>query len=263
MSDIVYLYGYAPADAAVAGVPAGIDEHPVEPVAAGGVLALISRLPAHAYAARVLERRLEDLDWVAQRGLAHERVVAWFVDHSGILPAPLFTLFSSVDALRADAERRSDEIRATLDRFAGLREWDVKLAYRADALARNAAAVSDEVRALDAEIAAATPGHRFLLERKRAELVKSEVAHAAHRLAGGVFDELRGAARDAVRLKLPQTGATLPVVLSAALLVPREDEPRVLDWLRGRADALRALGMELEFSGPWAPYRFLGSGNER
>ncbi len=263
MSDIVYLYGYAPAGTGVGGVPAGIDAHPVEPVAAGGVLALISRLPAHAYAAGVLERRLEDLDWVAQRGLAHERVVAWFVDHAEIVPAPLFTLFSSVDALRADAERRSDEIRALLARFAGLREWDVKLAYRADTLAASAAVVSDAVRALDGEIAAAAPGRRFLLERKRAGLLKSEVAQAAHRIANEVFDELRAGARDAVRLDLPQTATALPVVLSAALLAPRDEQARVLERLRARADALRPLGMELEFSGPWAPYRFLGGRRER
>src|SRR5690606_7562767 len=103
VSDIVYLYGFVPADTDTADMPDGIDGRPGEPVPAGGAVALITKLPSDTYAAGALESRLEDLDWVAARGLAHERVVAWGVDHADIVPAPLFTLFSSLDALRADA----------------------------------------------------------------------------------------------------------------------------------------------------------------
>jgi len=259
VSDIVYLYGFVPVDTDASDAPPGIDDRPVEGVRAGRALALVSRLPAHAYAAGVLESRLEDLSWVAARGVAHERVVAWGVDHGDIVPAPLFTLFSSPDALRSDAERRADEIAATLERFRGLREWDVKLAWRADVVSRNAAAVSEAVRELDGEIAAAAPGRRFLLERKRSELLKTEVAGAAHRVATQLFERLQPQARAAVRLELPRTGAELPVVLSAALLVARPDEPRIIEVLEGEGDALRPLGFELSFSGPWAAYRFMGA----
>lgn len=257
MSDVVYLYGFVPADTALTGVPAGVDERPVRGEPAAGVLALVSELPADTYAADALDDRLRDLDWVAARGLAHERVVAWAVDHSEIVPAPLFTLFSSLDALRGNAEQRAADIAGTLERFRGLREWDVKLAYRADVLAQNAAAVSDAVRDVDREIAAATPGRRFLLERKRNELLKTEVAGAAHRIASQLFERLQAQARAGVRLQLPATGAELPVVLSAALLVPRSDESRIVDVLTAERDELRPLGFELSFSGPWAAYRFM------
>lgn len=259
MSDVVYLYGFVPADTGTADLPAGVDERPVQGVAAAGVLALVSHLPGETYSADLLESRLEDLDWVAARGLAHERVVAWAVDHGEIVPAPLFTLFSSVDALRSDAEQRAAEIAATLERFRGLREWDVKLAYRPDVLAQNAAAVSDAVRDLDQEIAAAAPGRRFLLARKRSELLKTEVAGAAHRVASQLFDRLQAQARAAVRLELPRTGAELPVVLSAALLVPRPDEAQIIAALDTERDELRPLGFELSFSGPWAAYRFMAA----
>jgi len=259
VSDIVYLYGFVPADTDASGAPAGIDDRPVEGVRAGSTLALVSRLPAHAYAGGVLDSKLEDLAWVAARGIAHEGVVAWAVDHAEIVPAPLFTLFSSTDALRADIDRRADEIAATLERFRGLREWDVKLAWRADVVSQNAAAVSDAVRGLDDEIATAAPGRRFLLERKRSDLLKTEVAGAAQRVATQLFERLQPQVRAAVRLELPRTGAELPVVLSAALLVTRSDEARIIEVLEGECDALRPLGFELSFSGPWAAYRFMGA----
>lgn len=259
MSDVVYLYGFVPAITALDGAPAGIDDRAVEAIELDGAHALVSRLPADDYAAAALDTRMEDLGWVAARGLAHERVVAWFVDHGEIVPAPLFTLFSSVAALKADAGRRAAHIRQTLERFAGLREWDVKLGYRAEQLAQQAGEVSDEVRALDDEIAAATPGKRFLLERKRADLAKREVVHAARRIADELFDELRAHAHDAVRLALPGGAAELPVVLSAALLIDRAGEAGLVERLETRARALHPLGVELSFSGPWAAYRFMGA----
>jgi hypothetical protein len=262
VSDVVYLYGFVPVGSTLEGVPHGIDESPVEAVDAGATHAVVSRLPATEYSAAVLDTRMQDLDWVAQRGLAHERVVAWFVDHAEIVPAPLFTLFSTMDALVADARARASVIEAALARFAGLREWDLKLAYRADVLAQHAGEVSETVHELDEEIAAAAPGRRFLLERKRADLVKREVARAARRIADEVFDEVRHHVHDAVRLSLPTTATELPVVLSAALLAPRGGEADLVERLQARAERLRPLGIELAFSGPWAAYRFMGGAHE-
>jgi hypothetical protein len=258
LNDVVYLYGFVPAGTEAAGAPAGVEDAPVEVLAAGAVHAVISRLPAEEYGSGALDARLEDLAWVAERGLGHERVIAWFVDHGEIVPAPLFTLFSSADALAAHAHGRAASIRETLARFAGLREWDVKLGYHGEIVAQHAGEVSAEVHGLDEEIAAATPGKRFLLERKRADIVKREVTAAARRIAGELYDQLSAEARDAVRLPLPQGGAELPVVLNAALLIERPHEAALIATLEAHAARLRPLGIELRFSGPWAAYRFMG-----
>lgn len=259
MSDVVYLYGFVPSGTDAAGVPPGVDDAAVEAHAFGDAQAVISRLPASEYADEALDAHMEDLAWVAERGLGHERVIAWFVDHAEIVPAPLFTLFSSLEALAADARRRAPAIREMLERFSGLREWDVKLGYHHDVLARHAGEVSPEVHALDEEIAAATPGKRFLLERKRADIAKREVTAAARRLGDELYEELASVARDAIRLPLPRAGAELPVVLNAALLVERERESATIALLEQRAERLRPLGIELHFSGPWAAYRFMGA----
>ena len=262
MSDVVYLYGFVPAGTDAADVPPGVDAAAVETHDFGEVQAVISRLPASEYAAAALDARMEDLAWVAERGLGHERVIAWFVDHAEIVPAPLFTLFSSIEALAADASRRAGTIRATLDRFSGLREWDVKLGYHHDVLSQHAGEVSPDVHALDEEIAAATPGKRFLLERKRADIAKREVTAAARRIGDELYEELSALARDAIRLPLPRAGAELPVVLNAAVLLERARESATIAMLEQRAERLRPLGVELHFSGPWAAYRFMGAARD-
>jgi hypothetical protein len=46
--------------------------------------------------------------------------------------------------------------------------------------------------------------------------------------------------------------------LNAALLVPKENERPLVASLEERAHALGELGVYANFSGPWAPYRFIG-----
>ena len=110
MADYLYLYGFVPTDAPKPDQLSGIANAPVQLLANGGIAAVISHVPADDYAPERIEQRLQDLKWVAEQGVAHERVVAWFVDHAQILPAPLFTMYSSADALRAAAAQRSAEL---------------------------------------------------------------------------------------------------------------------------------------------------------
>jgi hypothetical protein len=258
VSEVLYLYGFVPAEreappAELVGMEDGAVE--IEPLA--GFSAAFTHVPADPYGAEALESLLSDLRWVADRGLTHERVVAWFVDRGPIVPAPLFTLYSTAESMRRAVEDHAVTIREQLRRFEGVREWDLKVAWDAVALERHAAAVSDDVRALDEDIAAAAPGRRYLLERKRASLLADELSRAARRIAGELLEEVRAFAGDAVTL--PATGAAgeLPVVLRAALLVPTEEEEAFARHLSARREELGAIGVSVHFSGPWAPYRFV------
>ena len=219
--------------------------------------AVISRLPAAAYAAAAVEARLQELAWVAERGVAHERVVAWFVDHADVVPAPLLTLYSGEAALRQTAAERSAVVSAQLDRLAGRREWDLKISCDRARLERHAGSISRELRALDTEIAAAPPGRRFLLERKRAAAFKRELDAAARNLAESYLEQLRPCATAVVVLAPPRTGQDLPVLLAAALLVEREREPELQQLAAQHAVSPSSLGFTIDLTGPWAPYRFL------
>jgi hypothetical protein len=176
MNDVVYLYGFVPPGGPLP--PAaltGIGDAPVELVAGDGVDAVISRLPGHTFSAATVEARLEDLAWVGEQGLAHERVVLWFVDSHRILPARLFTLFSGDAALRDALAARAPAVRAALDRVGDRREWNLKVSYDPETLVRHAGEVSEVLRALDEEMAAAPPGRRYLMQRKRDSLARDEV----------------------------------------------------------------------------------------
>jgi hypothetical protein len=258
VSDFVYLYGFVPPDSPAPHDLAGVAGGNVRLISSGEVNAVVGNVPAKDYAPERVEARLQDLQWVAEQGVAHERVVAWFVDHGQILPAPLFTMYSSEAALRQGVADRIGDVHRELQRLRGFREWDVKIFFDEDAMQNSAAKLSDKVAQLDEEIAAASTGRSYLLQKKRADLLKSEVRQAAHRRATAALDAVKAHTAEARTLPLPRTDDVLPVVLHAALLVRTEAEPQVIAALEKQTAELKTVGMDLSFSGPWAPYRFTG-----
>jgi hypothetical protein len=258
VSDVIYLYGFVPSEAAVPPDDLrGVGGAPITLLDMGAARAAVSHLSDPEFRAEHVEERLGDLAWVGEQGLAHERVVAWFVDHADILPARLFSMHSSERALR---DRVTGAVAGLADRlraFAGRREWDLKVAYDAAELEKHGPEISAELRAVADEIATAPPGRKYLLERKRADLAKVEVRRSARRLADELLAALAAHALDTRVLPLSQEAAPGTVVLTAALLVERDADGALRREAAKRIEALAAIGVLVTFSGPWAPYRFM------
>ncbi len=253
---VVYLYGFVPNEAQLpaAGL-LGVGDVEAEILTGDGFGAVIGRVPGESYGEAALEARARDMEWVAEQGLRHEQVVAWFVDHAVILPSRLLTLFSSDGSLERRMAKDGPRIRAALDRFSGLREWNLKVGYEASRLADHLGEVSEEIARLDREIEGATPGRRYLLEKKRHDLARDQTRAVARDLAGDLLAAIEEHARDSARVAPAEDGA--PIVLNAALLLHREQEPNALRHLEREQARLARLGVTVEFTGPWAPYRFM------
>jgi hypothetical protein len=258
MSDAVYLYGFV--QPAVADPPttlAGISGRRVELVDLGGVRAAVSSVPAEAFAPERMEERVHDLEWVGEQGALHERVVTWFVDHGGIVPVRLLTLYSTAGALRDSVEGQRDVLARQLERLRDLREWDLKVSYDPHALADHLQEVSEEVARLQQEIDQSSPGRRYLLERKRSQLVTEETSRIAGQLAADLHAKLGELSREARRLPIPRERSDLPVVLSGAYLVELGREGDLGRVAAQEVARLGPLGLDARLTGPWAPYRFL------
>ncbi len=258
---VIYLYGFVPAGTQLPeGGLLGVEDALVERVDGPGLSAVVSRVDEDLFSGDALERNCGDVEWMARQGLSHEQVVGWFVDHATILPSKLLTLFSTEDALAAAMHEDADRLRATLDRFADLREWDLRVGHDPETLMAHLGEVSEEVARLDRAIEEATPGKRFLLEKKRGDVARTEGRTVARRLARELLDALRPLAREVVTLDPPSGGE--PVSLSAALLVERSREGALEARVDGERERLERVGITVRFTGPWAPYRFLGDHGE-
>src|SRR5262245_51576488 len=71
---------------------------PARLLPAGDAYALaVASVPSARYSSETIEKKLRDLDWVAECGAAHEGVVEWSATQGTVVPMKLFTIFTSDD----------------------------------------------------------------------------------------------------------------------------------------------------------------------
>jgi hypothetical protein len=257
-----YVYGVVPGTTVSAAAPAGIDDAPVDREAEGDLEALCSTLSAADYAPAEIERHSGSVDWVSPRAVAHDRVLTWASEHGPVIPFPMFSaLFSSAAAVRAMLRERAVELDTALRRIGDAREYALRV-YRVDAELRAALPeLSDVARALADEAARATPGQRYLLERKAEERTRDELRDVSRRLAAEIRDALAMEAEASVAsaISRPSTDSPGIMILNAAFLV----RPSALDALQRTLtdliDRYHPRGLRFDFTGPWPPYHFAGA----
>ncbi len=256
---LFYVYGIVPRALDIRAAPPGIDGEPVTVVGAGAVAALVSELPPDTYDPQRLESLVADVAWLAPRAIAHDTVASWASEHGGSIPFPMWVLFRDTASVRNHLEPRSAEYAEVIDRVALGREYAVRVFGLDDQLGPRLTELSPAVARLEAEIAQATPGQRYLLERKLAGLRSAELREATAKIATTIHSELTHVSAGNFQGTLPrrEDGANAAAILNGAYLVRRDAfEPfqaRLTDLMR----RFTPLGFRFEFTGPWPPYHFV------
>ncbi len=257
---LVYLYGIVPAEAAEPPDDLrGVEDSPVRLVRLGSLAAVVGDVPAEVYTEERLNERLGDVEWVGQRGLAHERVLTWFVDRGPLVPLSLFSLHRDDARVRERLEERSATVEQALQRVTGRREWGIKIWRDEQRLRAHLEERSEPVRALGREMASAPEGKRYLLSRKRETLEREEIRRLSAVTAQQAMQTLREVADDGVALPIPPgagNGGSRTIVLHAAFLVAQTSLARFEEAVRTLAARDTEDGFDWEFTGPWPAYHF-------
>jgi hypothetical protein len=250
--DTYYVYGIVP-DSLTTPPPSGLDGTRVSLVPVGDVSALVSEL---SYDAETVESRLADLDWLSPRAIAHDGVVSWAGDQGGVIPFPMWVMFRDAPSLSAGLGPRLPEFHRALERVTPGREYSVRVFGFKDRLA----ALSPAVTQLESEIAKATPGQRYLLERKLDTMRQSEAREVSASVATSIHEDLSKLALGAVTEPPPKApaGERSTAVLNAAYLVSRDAPEPFQARLTDLIHQFEPLGLRFEFTGPWPPYHFVG-----
>jgi hypothetical protein len=234
---VLYLYGIARTAGTRPQLPGVDGSAMVEAVACSGLTCWISRVDAREFGSE-LERNIENLDWLAEASVRHQRVVAALSADQTVLPTRFGSVFVSEKTLAADVSGRKKELQAALRRLAGADEWGVKVFQ-----------VSAPVQA-----AMAAESGRDYLRQKAAQMQPpgpAEVSSEVRALAG----ELAKIAADAVPAG-KVSGGQRGLEWQASFLVRRVDRKKWDDVL---AKYARRWGYErrIECTGPWPPYSFV------
>jgi hypothetical protein len=259
MESLVYLYAVVPADTEPPADLRGLEDGEVRLLPAGDVAAVVSEVPASDYSDETLDSHLSDLSWVGARGVAHERVLDWFLERGPVVPLSLFSLHRGQALVRERFAPESARLAALLESLRGRREWGIKLWRRDEELRRHIDSLSPALRAHAAELASASPGKRFLLEKRMETVRTEELRTVARRVAHQSYAMLQQAAERATTVPIPpaagDTGRAL--VLHAAFLVPDDAFTDFQAEVTRIAHEFGSVGFEVEFTGPWPPYHFV------
>jgi len=263
-SQFWYVYGIAPASIALDRSPEGLDENALVLCVVGDLAAVASRLDSERYSPSEIERGTADVEWLAPRAVAHDRVLTWMSDHGPVVPLPIFSLFSSEQAVSGMLHERRRELEATLTRVAQGREYALRL-YRIDSeLAGVAAELSSRLAQLQDEAERATPGQQYLLQRKLDAERKNELHRIGAKIARDVLDALRPLAIETAETRIAQQAARPStagmLVLDAAFLVSPD---RLEEFRRALTQLISkhgSRGFRFDFTGPWPPYHFVQHG---
>lgn len=243
----------------------GLDDADVRVERAGGVAALVSVLDATTYSADALETNTANVEWVSPRALAHDRVLTWASDRGAVVPLPMFSVFSGADAVQQMLNERAAQLAAALDRVRLGREYALRVYRVDDELIAALPALSGRIRALAEGAAAASPGQRYLIERKLVSEQRAEMRTVSQSVADSVVAALARQVIDFVRSPIPRfaapegTAASTPgtMVLNAAFLIAPE---RFADFQRTLTEIVereQPHGFRFDFTGPWPPYHFV------
>ncbi|MGW2326335.1 GvpL/GvpF family gas vesicle protein [Streptomyces sp. NPDC001700] len=248
----VLTYAYAvcrphggPAPTGLAGLGPG---SPVRTLPAGPLTAVVQDVPASDYAEEALRRRLSDRAELERCARAHHEVITAVSSVTATVPLPLATLYRGDARVREALREQEAAFLAALDRLAGRAEWGVKVyaptgpptaptTPTPDPAPRTGRAYLDRVR----------NRHQGREQRQNAALQAAERVNAAVQSLAVATRRLRPHGPEV-------TGPHRAHILNAAYLLDttRARELRAaLASLRGDEPAI-----EIELSGPWAPYSF-------
>lgn len=249
-----YLYAIAkgPGEGSAEGLTeglTGVAGEPVRTVTHEGLVGVVGTVPLAEFGEEALRRNLEDLGWLEAAARAHHRVVDAVARRATTAPVRLVTVYRGDAQVHDLLERGGAAFAETLDMVTGRQEWGVKVYADPQAAAAPA-------RSRPATTAAGGRSGAAYLERRRTGLRTREeawrraAAHAEH------VDRTLSALAVARRMHRPQdpqlSGRSEWMVLNAAYLV---DEERGGEFAAA-AGALTAPRIEVELTGPWAPYSF-------
>ncbi|SEG72903.1 Gas vesicle synthesis protein GvpL/GvpF [Thermomonospora echinospora] len=229
----------------------GVGGTPVRTVERGGLTGIVSTVPLDEFGERALRRNLEDLRWLETTARAHHQVVDAVVRRVTAAPVRLVTVYRGDEQVRDLLERRREEFTEMLDMVTGRREWGVKVYVDPQVAARS----SPSDAAGGASAGRRSSGAAYL-ERRRTDLRTREQSMRRALSQAEQVDEALATIAVASRRHRPQdpqlSGRQEWMVLNGAYLV---DDERGGEFA-SVAGSLRTPEIDVELTGPWAPYSF-------
>lgn len=225
----------------------GIAGGRVRAVAAAGLSAAVSDVPAAEFDQAPLDVNVRDSDWLAPHAEAHQRVNAALLDATGaVIPLAFGTIFRAEDRVGRVLEARSETLAGALASVADRAEWVCTLERD------RRIAVEHVQRSRERSRSAVPPGRAYLLRRKAEVEGTQELRALDHEAAAGLRGALASVSEELTDEPLIEGGPAL----RATVLVRRDREDALREAVGGYASTWSPRGYTPQLIGPWPAYRY-------
>jgi hypothetical protein len=255
-SELVYVYGVGEASHTYEGRMAGVaPEHEVVSLIKNGLVAFVSSVPEEEFGETSLPENLNNIDWLRERAMAHQRVLSELGEGGPIVPMRFCTLYATNERVEELLEAHADILHRAIESVRGRSEWGVKVVCDLDSLL-----VHDDEAVSKDQVVQTGEGTRYLMDKKlqddsqkRAEMLVSQVTAKLHKTLEG-FSEASAALPPQSR-ELRNDYAYMP--FNASYLVSDERREEFVEAVHDFNETHGGNGLSIETTGPWAPFTFV------
>ena len=242
----------------------GIDgQNPVFSVSSDGLSAVVSRIPLSEFNESEITQKAAsgDLSWFEAKSRHHELVIRSVMTKNTVIPMKFCTIYTSEESILQFLAEHQNELRKSLDYFAGKSEWGVKVYCDIDRLVGQDKQQSDEEKpkSSGARSHPENRGATYFAKRKKDIAMEKELRQLMHDMSQEIYDRLSKFAVESRQNELldsKATGKEEPMILNAAYLIKQSELEAFNNEL---AKIQEKFECELAASGPWPPYNFVKS----
>jgi hypothetical protein len=252
--------GEAAGEVAPAVDSGGDEDEPVQVLECGALAAVVRRVPLAQFNEEALRAR--GSAWIAAMARSHNQVIAAIHQQQAILPAKFGSVYARAEDIKTAVAAAQEALLAQLERVEGCDEWAVHVYVDRPTIEQRVAPAHPTIQQLRQDLATASPGRAYLLQRQLADELAAATDQELSELAQAAYDHLArwavaGQVNRPARSARDARGEGAPgeiEVLRAAFLVRRASADTFLAELRSCAEGRE--GVRCEYSGPWPPYSF-------
>lgn len=231
----------------------------IYPVYFQGTYAIVSKVSPDEFSEDNLKKNLANMDWVEKRIRQHERAIEEIMKDIAVLPFKFGTIFQSEENVENLLKERNTEFKQIITNLEGKEEWGLKIYCDAEKFRGTLKKEDEKIQDIDKQIASATKGKAFLLEKKKDELIKDIINKKISEYTQDSFERLKRVCLEAkINKILPKevTEKNEDMVLNAAFLISKkrvEEFNNVIQYLKTKYSDK---GLILDCTGPWPAYNF-------
>lgn len=242
----------------------GIDKREVYVLPYRDIEAVVTEVSRMEFDPKKVKSRLErDLRWTEEKIRNHETVVKEAMKDGSVIPLKFLTIYKSKTGITSILKKSYKKFRGLLDKLKRKTEWGVKV-YIIDKEKLIEAIKQDdeELIKMKEELISTPEGARYFLEKKIDKRISEKIDEKLDKYTKDIFELLSSfsSEKPAINKLLSKefTDKKGDVILSVSYLVSEE---RLKDFQKA-VERLHKFyhpnGLWIEYSGPWAPYSFVG-----